>query len=257
MPGWWPRHSRVWRERAGDPRRAHPAVSRAWCSQRICSPGAMCRASGARARRCCGMAIPPTMLTLYTTATLGGYTETLAVRQHSAVDGRWPLVVGQLAGGQGAGCYSASLLDSQSYTFPLILIYLIPNRIALDSDRLRWRAWRGYLMALLGFALGSAPWWLMLIQSGGMLLAEMTVFRPCGNGRIIWLAGRAGCSPDQLFPVWRVGLGGSRYPWSAELVLPLLGLGALLFYLSVFGLRSGAGRASVGHDRYLVRDVSC
>ena len=26
----------------------------------------------------------------------------------------------------------------------------------------------------LGFAVGSAPWWLALIQSGGVLLAEMT-----------------------------------------------------------------------------------
>jgi 4-amino-4-deoxy-L-arabinose transferase-like glycosyltransferase len=176
------------------------------------------------------MALPPTMLTLYTTATLGGYTEVLlfgnillllADGQWLQVDrwraGRW-LLLGIIAG-------------FAFYTFPLILIYLIPIGLLLFY-RLRLRVWREYLIALLGFALGSAPWWWTLIQSGGVLVAELT-----GSA----VAGTVGTSNAPLVRLLNFFLFGTsawwglRYPWSAAFVLPLLGIGALVFYLGALG----------------------
>jgi hypothetical protein len=91
------------------------------------------------------------------------------------------------------------------------------------------------MIALLGFALGSAPWWLALIQSGGALIAEMTGSAVAGT---VESSGSIGGLGIRLLNFFLFGISawwGLRYPWSAELVLPLLGLGALMFYLGAFG----------------------
>ncbi len=176
------------------------------------------------------MALPPTMLTLYTTATLGGYTETLLFGNILLLmaDGRWLLAERWRAG---RWLLFGAIAGFAFYTFPLILVYLIPIALLL-LYRLRLKAWREYAMTLLGFALGSAPWWLALLQSGGALVAEMTGSAVAGTvaspgGLIIRLLdfGLFGVS------AWW----GLRYPWSAEAVLPVLGIGVLLFYLAAFG----------------------
>ncbi|MBP7686313.1 MAG: glycosyltransferase family 39 protein [Thermoflexales bacterium] len=170
------------------------------------------------------LALPPTMLTLYTTATLGGYGETLVlgnlailladnvVRSACCVKRTW-LLLGFVAG-------------FGLYTFPLILIYLVPIGVWL-LIRLRGRAWRGYALGLAGFLIGSAPWWLALIQSGGRELAELagagvantipgvTYFDSLGVRLLNFL----------LFGVsaWA----GLRYPWSGTFVLPVIGVAVL------------------------------
>lgn len=179
------------------------------------------------------MALPPTMLTLYTTATLGGYTETLLLGNVLLLmaDGQWLLLYGWRAG----RWFLFGLIAGLAFfTFPLILIYLIPIGLLL-LYRLRLKAWRDYLIALVGFAAGSMPWWMALIQSGGVLIAEMT-----GSA----VAGTVQSSSALSGPLIRVlnfflfGVSawwGMRYPWLAEFVLPLLGIGALMFYLSALG----------------------
>ncbi len=198
------------------------------------------------------MALPPTMLTLYTTATLGGYTETLLFgnilllladglvnraswrgarpstpplrgsARDAFLEYRWRwLLFGVIAG-------------FAFYTFPLILVYLIPIGLLL-LYRLRLRAWREYLIALLGFALGSAPWWLALIQSGGVLVAELTGSAVAGTVQSPGSLGGLGIRLLNFFLFGTSAWWGLRYPWSAEFVLPVLGIGALLFYLSAFG----------------------
>jgi hypothetical protein len=120
------------------------------------------------------------------------------------------------------------------YTFPLVLIYLIPIGVGL-LYRLREKAWRSYLIAGLGFAIGSAPWWLALIQSGGVLLAEMTGAAVSGSVEAPSFIGSLGI---RLINYWLFGMSawwGVRYPWSAEFVLPVLGAMALVFYLGALG----------------------
>ncbi len=176
------------------------------------------------------LALPPTMLTLYTTATLGGYTETLLFGNILLLmaDGQWLLADRWRAG---RWLLFGSIAGFAFYTFPLILIYLIPIGLLL-LYRLRVKAWSDYASALVGFVLGSAPWWLALIQSGGVLVAELT-----GSA----VAGTVGSSSAPLIRVLNFFLFGTsawwglRYPWSAEFVLPLLGVGALVFYLGALG----------------------
>jgi 4-amino-4-deoxy-L-arabinose transferase-like glycosyltransferase len=179
------------------------------------------------------LALPPTLLTLYTTATLGGYTETLLFGNILLLmtTGDW-LRIGRWRGAR--WLLFGILAGFAFYTFPLILIYLIPIGLWL-LYRLRWSAWRSYLSAVLGFAIGSAPWWLALIQAGGVLLAEMTGAAVAGSVEAPSFVGSLGI---RLINFWLFGLSawwGLRYPWSAQFVLPVLGIAALLFYLSAFG----------------------
>lgn len=174
------------------------------------------------------LALPPTMLTLYTTATLGGYGEALVLGNilllvafsiqhsaHSKQSARY-LILGVVAG-------------FALYTFPLILVYLVPIALWL-LWRSRLAAWRGYLLALLGFIIGSAPWWGALLQSGGRELAELA-----GAGVANTIPGATyfetlGVRLLNFFLFGASAWFGLRYPWSAEFVLPAPGLIALAVY---------------------------
>jgi 4-amino-4-deoxy-L-arabinose transferase-like glycosyltransferase len=179
------------------------------------------------------MALPPTMVTLYTTATLGGYTETLLFGSVLLLmaDGRWLLADRWRAG---RWLLFGLIAGFAFYTFPLILIYLIPIGLLL-LYRLRGKTWREYALALLGFALGSAPWWLTLIQSGGALIAEMTGSAVAGT---VESSGALSGLLIRLLNFFLFGTSvwwGLRSPWSAEFVLPVLGMAVLLFYLGALG----------------------
>ena len=213
------------------------------------------------------MALPPTMLTLYTTATLGGYTETLlfgnilllladgfakgvSSRGARSATGQPPADSNEIASrpstlpraAQNAtrmkmwwrwllfGC----IAGFSFYTFPLILAYLIPIGLWL-LYRLGLKAWRDYALALIGVVIGSAPWWVALIQSGGTLVAEMTGSAVAGTVESSGLLGSLGIRFINYFLFGASAWWGLRYPWSAEFVLPIIGIGALIFYLGALG----------------------
>ena len=179
------------------------------------------------------LALPPTMVTLYTTATLGGYTETLLFGNILLLlaDGQW-LLAGRWRSGR--WLLFGSIAGFAFYTFPLILIYLIPIGLLL-LYRLRLKAWREYLIALLGFVLGSAPWWLALIQSGGALVAELTGSAVAGTVESSGALSGPLIRVMNFFVFGASAWWGVRYPWSAEFVLPVLGMAALLFYVGALG----------------------
>ncbi len=179
------------------------------------------------------MALPPTMLTLYTTATLGGYTETLLLGNILLLmaDGQWLLAD---RGRAGRWLLLGIIAGFAFYTFPLILSYLIPIGLLL-LYRLRLKVWREYVIALAGVVIGSAPWWLALIQSGGALLAEMTGSAVAGTIASSGPIGGLGIRLLNFFLFGTAAWWGLRYPWSAEFVLPVLGIGALMFYLGAVG----------------------
>ena len=175
------------------------------------------------------MALPPTLLTLYTTATLGGYGETLlfgnfllwiALRlTPSGADFRWVLL-GFVAG-------------FAFYTFGLILVYLIPIAAWLLAKH-RLRARRGYALALIGFAFGSAPWWLSITQLGGSLLAELGGAAVAGT---LAGPGEAGGLALRLINFFIFGVSalfGLRYPWSAEPIIPIAGIVVATIYIGAF-----------------------
>jgi 4-amino-4-deoxy-L-arabinose transferase-like glycosyltransferase len=180
------------------------------------------------------MALPPTLLTLYTTATLGGYTETLllgnvlllmATGDWLLAETRWRRWRWLLLGVVGGFAF---------YTFPLVLVYLIPIGLWL-LYRLRLKAWRDYAIALAGFAMGSAPWWAALIQSGGALIAELTGAAVAGTVESADAIGSLGIRLINFFLFGASGWWGLRFPWLAEFVLPWIGVGVFAFYLGALG----------------------
>ncbi len=179
------------------------------------------------------MALPPTMLTLYTTATLGGYTETLLFGNILLLmaDGKWLRADRWRAG---RWLLFGIVAGFAFYTFPLILVYVIPIGLLL-LYRLRWYAWRAYLVGLVGFALGSVPWWWALIQSGGVLVAEMTGSAVAGTVQSAGALSGPLIRLINFFVFGTLAWWGLRYPWSPEVVLPLLGVVAFVVYLGTFG----------------------
>ncbi len=191
------------------------------------------------------MALPPTMLTLYTTATLGGYTETLLFGNILLLmaDGRW-LLAESLAGRALAAIRHHRWICVLHLPADLDLPH--PDRIAAALSAAVESVAR-LSDGAAGLCVGSAPWWLALIQSGGVLLAEMTGSAVAGTVE------SSGCWAGWLIRLLNFFLFGAsawwglRYPWSAEFVLPRVGpCGAASSIWARSAMPSGAGRASCG-----------
>jgi 4-amino-4-deoxy-L-arabinose transferase-like glycosyltransferase len=181
------------------------------------------------------LALPPVLLVLYTTASLGGYGEALVAgnlllwwghRLGSDTGKRWCLWLGWgLVAGVGF------------WALGLVLVYIVPVAVWLVWH-LRRRAWRGYLLAALGFVFGGLPWWLgnrghvdigVAELLGTAVRSSATAGTPLGN-----VAAR-------LFNFVVLGLPallGLRFPWSVKgpplwLAVPVVALylGAVLHSL--------------------------
>ncbi len=176
------------------------------------------------------LALPVVLFTLYTTASLGGYTETLLLGNlllWLALDlgDRWPEDRGRewAAFGLVAGL--------GLWTFPLIGVYAfsaIGYLLARQMVRLHGRGWQGgprvlagWLVAAAGFAAGAAPWLAYTFTTGPVTVSEM------------FGAAIAGASPanfilaavSHFYNFLLLGLTvifGLRPPWGANfLALPL------------------------------------
>lgn len=180
------------------------------------------------------IAFPPVLLTLYTTASLGGYGETLLLgnillllgHRLAYEDrerwGRW-LLFGLLAG-------------LGFWTFGLILVYLLPLAVFLLARGGRG-AWRGLLLAGLGCVSGSSPWWGYVLAQGAAALHELGGSAIAGASSA-GLVGNTLAHTRNLLLFGLPALVGLRPPWSVEAVLPLLAIPALVIWLraGVFAL---------------------
>ena len=119
------------------------------------------------------LAVPPVLMTLYTSMTLGGYSETLLLGNAVILIGwelandfpaaanqrdrrywlirRWALL-GLIAG---LGWWTDALI--MGYLLPVTL-YLI-WRLFIPQWRTVWRFWPWITLAAVCFVIGSAPWW--------------------------------------------------------------------------------------------------
>ncbi|MBI3244773.1 MAG: glycosyltransferase family 39 protein [Chloroflexi bacterium] len=185
------------------------------------------------------LAVPTVLETLYTTATLGGYGETLLIgnvlllwtirlRERAATQGRpyleW-LLFGVLAG-------------FGFWAFGLLGVYLLPIGIALILHQREHRDRKettrfffvlsvdsvaNYLSALMGFALGSAPWWWATLF-GAETISELggSAIANASSGPLL-----------HLFAFVVLGLPviiGLRPPWAVRwLALPLAPIVLVLF----------------------------
>ena len=181
------------------------------------------------------LALPPVMVTLYTTVSLGGYGETLLL-------GTAALALALKLTGD---CASSPTRERLAAWMALGLVgglafwvlgqaavYLLPVAILL-AWRLRavahwrWRAWRGAVVAAIAFVAASSPWWLYdLSHQHAALYALMS---PSAPGPGTSLVDRA----VGLVLLGLPALCGLRFPWRPDyLPLPVV-FPALVFYLAV------------------------
>ena len=174
------------------------------------------------------LAFPPVLLTLYTTASLGGYGEVLLAgnllvwwghRLGSEDADRWGL---WLAWGLAAGL--------GFWAMGLVLVYLVPVALWL-LWRLRTHYWRGYLLAALGFAVGSLPWWLGNLGHVDTGVAELFGTAVRSTATADSLVGNVGARALNFVILGLPALFGLRFPWDVEGPPLLLAVPALALYL--------------------------
>ncbi len=213
------------------------------------------------------LAIPPVMVTLYTTATLGNYGEVLLLGNllllltlhlapwpRSAADGARPAGRWHSPAAIAAGWVLFGLIAGIGFwSLVLIGVYLWPIAVyVILAERHRPARLAGHVaLAVAGFAVGSAPWWGYTLQAG-----TATLHAAAGGGMPL---------PPGYHPVFAVfrhvfffllfgltTLWGLRPPWSAGfLALPLIPL-ALAIYLvatafAIDRLRRSRDLATPGH----------
>ncbi|MCC7359367.1 MAG: hypothetical protein IT317_07815 [Anaerolineales bacterium] len=212
------------------------------------------------------MVVPPVLVTLYTSATLGGYGEALLFGNlllWLALDlpiGR-PAAGGRWRGGRGwAGWALFGLLAGLAFwTFPITLAYTLPALIyvAIAAGRQSARLLRILLAVGLGAAAGAAPWLAYTTTHGLLTLAETTGAAISGaSSPVLVFAAFAHLFNFLLFGptvVW-----GMRPPWGAAfLALPLVPF-ALAVHIGATGVglrRLVARRDAAAPGRWLLAGV--
>lgn len=171
--------------------------------------------------------LPPVNQVLYSTVTLGGYTEALLLGcgclylaekiqadRGSSTPGWAPFFLGLLAG-LGLWVFGFSLVFSiPAVTFACRAYYC--------RYRFKGNFWRGNMLLLLGVILGAAPWWGAALQQGfSPLVRELT-----GSAVAVEQTSFLQRSASHLVSLLLLGVPagmGLRPPWSAEwILLPLI-----------------------------------
>ncbi|NDJ62475.1 MAG: glycosyltransferase family 39 protein [Chloroflexi bacterium] len=185
------------------------------------------------------LAVPTTLLAVYTTATLGGYNEILLLgnlvllfgwdvtHEHRRSLWRWA-ALGLAAG---IGWWSNGLIVA--FALPIALLILADFWRQFRAGE---RALPGYLIPVLiaavGFVIGSAPWWVFNFQNDFAALSFLI-----GGAESSEFAGTDIAAPpllDRLFGLVFLGLPtliGLRFPWHPAYVLPALGVIVVAIYL--------------------------
>ena len=189
------------------------------------------------------LAIPTVNVTLYTTASLGGYGEALLtgnlllltslslrklMERGRRVFGVW-LAWGFLAG-LGLWAFGLTLI----YSLPAGIYLLVWMWRSLRAGALHWRDLAAGLVAgLAGFSLGAAPWLAYALQNGGgALLSELGGGAIAGVEQLPWLL-EVFQHTINLFLLGFTVIFGLRPPWSVDwLAWPLLPF-ALIFWMVV------------------------
>jgi 4-amino-4-deoxy-L-arabinose transferase-like glycosyltransferase len=177
------------------------------------------------------LAIPAVNVSLYTTASLGGYGEALLIGTLSLALtvrlGRKPSAPGFLLWGflSGLGLWADAL--TMVFSLPA-LVYLIWKLCRAQKGI--WT--KALAFALLGGLLGSAPWWLYAFQHGFQNLILELTGSAVAVEKTSWLV-RSGLHLVNFLLIGLPAAFGLRPPWSVDwLVLPLLPF-ALIAWIAV------------------------
>ena len=189
----------------------------------------------------CLLAVPAVNVTLYTTASLGGYGEALLIGNLILLTGL--CVVHSLSNGEDKSKYLTILLGLCAglgiWANGLTLVYSIPAGLVVLYSLIKHRKFigvRGLILSggglVLGFLAGSSPLWIFALGSGwGGLFAELFGSAVSVEQASFW--GRLSAHLVNLFLLGGTVLFGLRPPWEVRwLAVPLLPL-ALIFWLGV------------------------
>lgn len=185
------------------------------------------------------LAVPPVLLAVYTTATLGGYNETLlfgclllALGYEVSHDNRrswWRWLALGLIGG--LAWWTNGLVVAFAAPVALLVFWRILR--PLDDPRPLIQRVAPLLLTLVGFLVGSAPWWQFNFEHNFAALAFYVGGTPEGG-----FAGNNVPSlpfDQRLLGIFFLGLPtliGLRFPWEPSFFLPIVG--ALLVF--IYGL---------------------
>lgn len=173
-------------------------------------------------------AIPPILITIYTTATLGGYCETLVL-------GNLVLLIGyQVTLGRWRsswwGWLTLGLVSGLAFwTNGLVVVYFVPIAAAgiwtLRKERISY-----YFVCLIGFFAASSPWWFYNATQGGAALAVFSQGAPTPTNLLSRTIGLITLNVPALF--------GFRPPWTSQfasipvqLILIVFQLGTILILI--------------------------
>ena len=188
-------------------------------------------------------AVPPVLLTLYTTVSQGGHVEMLLV-------GSLAVWLGLYLESDTARMSSklmwlawGLLVGLEFWIWGLGLAFTVPTALWL-LWRMRVRGWRGYLLAALGFALGSAPWWLGNLRTVNLAVMELLGQRVAGTATAGNLFGNVALRIFNFIVLGLPVLLGLRFPWSVQGPPLWLAVLPLVLYLGTLGyaLRKPLGR---------------
>ncbi|MBN1202853.1 MAG: glycosyltransferase family 39 protein [Anaerolineae bacterium] len=181
------------------------------------------------------MAMPPVVVVLYTTATLGGYNELLLLgnlililgwdvtHEHARCWWRWALL---------GVCAGLGL-----WTHGLIGVYLLPVGL-LGLRRFSRRLVPFYLLAALCFVIGFAPWWVFDLRHDHAALSTYFTHRQTGEFAGIGIP----YAPPGERAVGLVFIGlptvlGMRFPWSGSFfLLPVGAVVLVVFAAAIYRL---------------------
>jgi hypothetical protein len=189
------------------------------------------------------LAFPPVLLTLYTTASLGGYGEALLMgnlllllghRLTQEDRGRWGLwAAWGLVAGSGFWAFGLVLV----YAVPVVLwlCWHLPDLSAQEvNSGFAFYVSRLTLVAL-GFALGSVPWWLGNRGQAGIGVAELLGTAVQSTATAGGFLGNVGARFFNFVVLGIPVLLGLRFPWSVGGPPIWLAVPALALYLGALG----------------------
>lgn len=200
------------------------------------------------------MAIPPVLITLYTTVSLGGYGEVLILGDLVLLLG-WKLAEDRAAHlGWWVGLGLVTGLGF--WVLGLTIVYAIPVALLLVW-RYRIRGWRAYVAGLLGFVLGSGVWWLYNFNHSWSGLRAL--FDPVAEQSALAPVLPFGARVLGLLLIGLPGLLGIRLPWlpGGLPVYVVPGIVAVYGVLAWFAIQQARRRRWGGAYRLLWGVVLC
>jgi 4-amino-4-deoxy-L-arabinose transferase-like glycosyltransferase len=203
------------------------------------------------------LAVPTVNFALYTTATLGGYNELLLLGNLILLLGYSVVRDGARSGWQWG--LLGLLAGLGWWTHALIVVYALPVALLILYTWVRKPVWSQrptpfhVVLAIVGFVVGSAPWWIFDITHNGAALSMFLSNRQTGEFEGI---GITYVPPaERALGLLLIGIPtliGMRFPWESTYFLAPVGILVLLLYLmAVFRLARGHNPLQPG-ARFLV-----